>query len=136
MLRVPVFLRFVVPLVRPMFDTAIMSGPDQISDVWQGLDRLAFCENAILLELKNKSQGPIITPSKAKRQHHKPGSDGHPYSDAFLDDIALIASADGGRDNVAAACLERDMNEPSGLVVRIAQNEGLERICVETCRKS
>ncbi|KAK5074495.1 hypothetical protein LTR70_010225 [Exophiala xenobiotica] len=102
-----------------------MSGSDQISDVWQGLDRLAFCENAILLELKNKSQGPIITPSKAKRQHPEPGSDGHQHSDAFLDDIALIASADGGRDNVAAACLERDVHEPSGLIVRIARNEGL-----------
>lgn len=95
-----------------------MSGPCQVSKVWQGLDRLAFCENAILLELKDKSQGPTITASGAEEPNHR-----HPG--AFLDAIALIAAADGGRDNVAAACLERSVHEPSALVIRVARNDGL-----------
>jgi len=103
-----------------------MEGSSQVQDLWQGLDRLAFCENAILLELKNKSQGTTLTSTNADRQHRDKEIHQRQYSKAFLDDIALIASAGGGGDNVTAACLEKNVDQPPGLVIRIARNEGLD----------
>jgi hypothetical protein len=95
--------------------------------VWQGLDRLSFCENAILLELKACSQG---TSTRARFGQDDddvlPGGDlSRQMVRDFLDDIALVAAGKGGKDNVSAACMEiRDQDQI--VVLRIAKNEGLD----------
>lgn len=99
--------------------------------VWQGIDRLSFFENAILLELKYRSQGKPI-------KMRSPGSDDHMdlegldkknhlahESRDFLDDFALVASGPGGPENVSAACLEISETNDQDLVLRLARNGGL-----------
>lgn len=103
-----------------------VNASNQTLNLWQGLDRLAFCENAILLELRSKSQGRTITSSKVNEQQCEPRLSSDLLCEAFLDDIALIASGEGGRDNVAATCLERNAVEPSSFVIRVARNEGFD----------
>ena len=96
--------------------------------VWQGVDRLSFYENAILLELKCRSQGEPV-------KMHSPNVDGNDTlrqeSRNFLDDFALVASGPGGPDNVAAASLEISEIDEKNLVLRIARNGGLndEMLC-------
>ncbi|KAK5082570.1 hypothetical protein LTS08_008835 [Lithohypha guttulata] len=70
---------------------------DPTLSLWQGLDRLAFCENAILLELKDMSQGPIITSRKDKETQCKLGSFNDRLTESFLDDMALLAAGPGVR---------------------------------------
>lgn len=96
----------------------IMTEPEPATSLWRGINRLEFHENAILLELKDKSQGAMTTSKK----NEKPNQ----YSERLLDDIALIASGGGGPDNVTAVCLEKAVGQPPGFVIRIARNEGLE----------
>lgn len=95
------------------------------SDIWQGLDRLAFCENAILLDLKDRSQGLLNTGRAGKKADDELEGIAAEFVRAFLDDIALLASGPGGKDNVAAACLEWNADGPD-LLLRIARNEGFD----------
>ena len=96
--------------------------------VWQGIDRLSFFENAILLELKYRSQGKPV-------KMHSPSNEGNDplrqESRNFLDDFALLASGPGGPDNVFAACMEIDERDDRNLVLRVARNGGLndEMLC-------
>jgi hypothetical protein len=95
-------------------------------DVWQGVDRLAFHENAILLDVKVRSQGD---PSRSAIRNH-----GHVESQdgltpqlicGVLDDFALVVSGNGGKDNVSAACMECD-EELGTITLRISSNDGVE----------
>lgn len=95
--------------------------------VWQGLDRLSFCENAILLELKARSQG---TSTRATFRQDDgdvlPGGDlSRQMVRDFLDDFALVAAGNGGKDNVSAACMEIP-DQDQIVVLRVAKNEGLD----------
>lgn len=105
--------------------------------VWQGIDRLSFFENAILLELKYRSQGKPVTMRSAggsddlglrniegKNQLTQESRD-------FLDNFALVASGPGGPDNVSAACMEISERDDHILVLRVARNAGLsdEMLC-------
>ena len=96
--------------------------------VWQGVDRLGFFENAILLELKYRSQGkpvkmdsPNIEGNDTLRQETR----------NFLDDFALVASGPGGPDNVSAASMEISEIDDKTLVLRVARNGGFndEMLC-------
>ena len=95
--------------------------------VWQGLDRLSFCENAILLDLKARSQG---APTRARFGSDDGDAlpDGHLSRQMvrdFLDDFALVAAGNGGKDHVSATCMEiRDQDQT--MVLRVAKNEGLD----------
>ena len=95
--------------------------------IWQNLDRLSFCENAILLDLKSHSQGKPI-----KMRASQICCDIAPDSNLprqmicdFLDDFALVVSGNGGKDNVSAACMEID-DQGGTIVLRVARNEGLD----------
>ena len=90
--------------------------------VWEGIDRLSFFENAILLELKYRSQGePIKMHPPTIRSMDLLSQE----SRDFLDDVALIASGRGGADNVSAACMEISKRDNQILVLRIARNGGI-----------
>ena len=99
--------------------------------VWQGVDRLEFFENAILLEFKYRSQGhPVkmlspsggldLDPETIERKDALTRE-----SRAFLDDFALVASGPGGPDNVSAVCMETSERDDQTLVLRVARNGGL-----------
>ena len=91
-------------------------------EVWKGIDRLSFFENAILLELKHRSQGePIKMCSPCIESQDLLGQE----SRAFLDDFALVASGSGGPDNVSATCMEISERNDQILVLRIARNGGI-----------
>lgn len=90
--------------------------------VWQGIDRLSFFENAILLELKYRSQGkPVKMHSPSISREDPLGKE----SRNFLDDFALVASGPGGPDNVCAACMEISERDDRILVLRVARNGGI-----------
>ena len=96
--------------------------------VWQGVDRLSFFENAILLELKCRSQGkPVKMPSPNIEKNDTLRQE----SRNFLDDFALVVSGPGGPENIAAASMEISEMNDKDLVVRVASNGGLddERLC-------
>ncbi len=96
--------------------------------VWQDIDRLSFFENAILLELKYRSQGqPVKMHSPSMERKDPLGQE----SRDFLDDFALVASGPGGPDNVSAACMEISENDDQILVLRVARNGGIndEMLC-------
>ena len=96
--------------------------------VWQGIDRVSFFENAILLELKYRSQGePVKMRSPSIKSKDPLGQE----SRDFLDDFALIASGSGGPDNVSAACMEISERDDQILVLRVARNGGIndEMLC-------
>ena len=89
---------------------------------------MGFFENAILLELKYRSQGkpvkmdsPNIEGNDTLRQETR----------NFLDDFALVASGPGGPDNVSAASMEISEIDDKTLVLRVARNGGLndEMLC-------
>ena len=90
--------------------------------VWQGIDRVSFFENAILLELKYRSQGKPV-------KMHSPSIERKDPVDQeirnFLDDFALVASGPGGPDNVFAACMEISERDDRILVLRVARNGGI-----------
>ena len=96
--------------------------------VWKGIDRLSFFENAILLELKYRSQGKPV-------KMHSPSIERKDPLDQerrnFLDDFALVASGPGGPDNVSAACIEISERDDQILVLRVARNGGIndEMLC-------
>jgi len=96
--------------------------------VWQGIDRLSFFENAILLELKYRSQGqPVKMHFPTIERKDSLGQE----SRDFLDDFALVASGPGGPDNVSAACMEISEKNDHILVLRVARNGGIndEMLC-------
>lgn len=96
--------------------------------VWQGIDRLSFFENAILLELKYRSQGTPVKMHAPSIERNDPLDQ---ESRDFLDDFALVASGPGGPDNVSAACMEISEKDDQVLVLRVARNGGInnEIIC-------
>ena len=94
---------------------------------WQGLNRRAFHENAILLDCKQRSQGRLLKPSDLVVPVHHQQT---PYLSVesnilrdFLNDVALVASGAGGKDKVVAVCLE-DHGDVATL--RLAANESLD----------
>lgn len=97
------------------------------TQVWEGLDRQAFFENAILLEVKHPSQGqPVKTPARNVACWMPASQDEDAISrwvPGFLDDFALAVSGPGGPENVSAVCIEI---EPTQQVValRVARNAG------------
>lgn len=90
--------------------------------VWKGIDRLSFFENAILLELKYRSQGE---PTKMRSSSIKSKDHLVEESRYFLDDFALVASGPGGPDDVSAACMEISERDDQILVIRVARNGGI-----------
>lgn len=97
---------------------------------WRDLDRLAFCENAILLHLTSKSRGVMTTASRSAGELVQSQTLYDQLCEVFLDDVALVVAGDGGKDNVAAACLETNPAQPGRLFIRIARNDGVsERAC-------
>jgi len=94
--------------------------------VWQGIDRLSFFENAILLELKYRSQGqPVKMRTPSIERKDLLGQE----SQDFLDDFALVASGPGRPDNVSAACMDISEDDDQILVLRVARNGVLTMRC-------
>ena len=96
--------------------------------VWNGIDRLSFHENAVLLELKQRSQAK--EPLKLGQE-----SDCEPLTShnsvlsaqearVFLDDFALVAAGPGGADNFSAACFENEESSTTA-TIRAARNAGI-----------
>ncbi len=93
--------------------------------VWQGIDRLAFHENAILLDVKLRSQGvPIKTVVSTNDSSKADDGLSCQLIRCFLDDLALVLSGHGGKDNVAAVCMEND-DEHNMIILRVARNDGV-----------
>jgi hypothetical protein len=96
--------------------------------VWNGIDRRSFFEDAILLSNeKYRSQGHPL-----KLQNRKPDASSDPTDQAdqllrmtpgFLNDLALVASGQGGPDNVTATCLELS-DDGQTHILRVARNGG------------
>ena len=84
---------------------------------------MSFFENAILLELKYRSQGKPV-------KMHSPSIERKDPLDQerrnFLDDFALVASGPGGPENVSAACMEISERDDQILVLRVARNGGFD----------
>ena len=96
--------------------------------VWKGIDRLSFFENAILLELKYRSQGKPVKMYSPSIGREDPLDQERRN---FLDDFALVVSGPGGPDNVSAACIEISERDDQNLVLRVARNGGIndEMLC-------
>ena len=109
------------------------------SQVWHGLDRQSFFENAILLsDLKHRSQGLPIKTSKTEIALSLECPD---YENgfqeripSFLDDLTLVASGAGGPMNVTAACLESRGKSPN-FTLRVARNESHDRSLINDLTK-
>ena len=69
---------------------------------WESIDALAFHENAIVMELLGRSQGPASVRNEYRAEKHHNDYYSVQY---LLDDLALVASGAGGAANVAAACM-------------------------------
>ncbi|KIW22049.1 uncharacterized protein PV07_12554 [Cladophialophora immunda] len=94
---------------------------------WRSLDRVAFCENAILLEVKSQSQGKAHITRSKDIVMARPWRDEQSLRN-FLNDAALVAAGPGGKDNVVATCLEWETTHK--LCLRVARNEGFdEKAC-------
>ena len=96
--------------------------------VWEGLDRLSFFENAILLDVNSQTQGQPIKRGVVQSDANTaiPGSQfSNQLFQNFLDDFALVVAGAGGKDNVSAVCM--DVDEPNrAFILRLARNEGLD----------
>lgn len=95
--------------------------------VWEGLDRQAFFENAILFDIKHRSQGqPVKTPAR-KLANWTPTSQSEEdisrWVPDFLDDFALAVSGPGGPENVSAVSIEVDPTHEI-VALRLARNAG------------
>jgi len=96
--------------------------------VWEGLDRLCFFENAILLDVNSQTQGQPIKRGVVQSDANTAIS-GSQFSNQlfqnFLDDFALVVAGAGGKDNVSAVCM--DVDEPNRtFILRLSRNEGLD----------
>ena len=106
-------------------------------EVWTGIDRLPFFENAILLEYRSRSQGePLQSCSLMNGKVTGLESAKVPVPLAteardFLDDFALVAAGSGGPENVSATCMELSGEDDLAVIVRVARNEGVsdEMLC-------
>ena len=102
--------------------------------VWENIDRLAFFENAILLELICRAQG-TSTKMNVPNSLAAPTPEAqelYPYQIRdLLDDIALVASGTGGPYNVSAACLEVCDCKSRTFVLRLARNNGMNNDVLE-----
>jgi hypothetical protein len=96
-------------------------------DVWQGLDCLAFHENAILLDVAFGSQGVPIR-SAVHNDNDVESQDGLTPQLArnVLDDFALVLSGRGGKENVSAVCMEHD-EELRTITLRSSRNDGIDK---------
>jgi hypothetical protein len=95
------------------------------SNVWDGLDELAFYENAMILELLERSQGisPVSIANFGRRRDSNEGCGELSWVSDFVDDFALIAAGAGGAPNVTAACLKREESPAVCFTIRVAKNE-------------
>lgn len=103
---------------------------------WLNVDRTAFCENAILLELKNRAQGTLFRTDSRDEVGDAVSAESslYPYATQdLLDDLALIVAGSGGKENVTAACLEVESvsDHDRTLVVRVARNGGTSSFFIE-----
>jgi hypothetical protein len=107
-----------------------------VCDIWQGLDRLSFCENAILLDIKNLQQGEPFLTRTTKEGHDLIDGTGLPSQLVcnFLDDFALAVAGSGGKDNVSAVFAEFREDEKA-LTIYVARNEGLDEPRLESLRQ-
>ena len=97
-----------------------------IFDVWQGIDRLAFHENAILLDVRLRSQGVPIKSALPNDDDIQSDDDPSPQLIRnVLDDVALVLSGHGGKDNVSAVCMEND-EERHTITLRVSSNDGID----------
>lgn len=96
------------------------------SDVWEGIDYVAFHENAILLDVKLRCQG---NPTRSVIQNDKyvESQDGltPQLIRNTLDDFALVVAGDGGKENVSAVCMEHN-EELRMITLRISSNDGIQ----------
>lgn len=96
--------------------------------VWNAIDRRSFFENTIFLsDEKYRSQGHPLKLSNRKRD-----ASSDPTNQAeqllrmtpdFLNDLALVASGQGGPNNVTATCLELS-DDGQKHTLRVARNSG------------
>jgi len=110
------------------------------TNTWLNVDKTAFRENAILLELKNRAQGRLFRADSCNEVGDAASATSgvHPYAtENLLDDLALIVAGPGGRENVTAACLEVEsvFDSDRTLVVRVAKNGGTPSFFVEEMQK-
>jgi len=70
---------------------------------WRDLDRLAFCENAIWLEVKDQSRGKVLKTRPSNSTVARSWRDEQSLRN-FLDDVALVAAGSGSKDN-CRSCL-------------------------------
>ena len=100
------------------------------TQVWEGLDRQGFFENAILFELKHRSQGqPVKTPTRNLANcipTFQREEDISRWVPGFLDDFALAVSGPGGPENVSAVCIEIEPIHEV-VVLRVARNAGFSK---------
>ncbi len=100
------------------------------TQVWEGLDRQGFFENAILFELKHPSQGhPVKTPIRNLANcipTFQREEDIFRWVPGFLDDFALAVSGPGGPENVSAVCIEIEPIHEV-VVLRVARNAGFSK---------
>ncbi|KAK5202894.1 hypothetical protein LTR41_011363 [Exophiala xenobiotica] len=95
-------------------------------DAWQEIDYLAFHENAILLDVKLRSQGDPIRSVIHHDEHiESPDRLAPQLIRNVLDDFALEVSGEGGKDNVSAVCMEHD-EELRMITLRVSSNDGIQ----------
>jgi hypothetical protein len=94
-------------------------------DIWQGINRLAFHENAILPDVRLRSQGVPIR-SAVLNDDHAESHDGlsPQLIRNVLDDFALVLSGHGGKDNVSTVCMENN-EELRIITLRVSSNDGI-----------
>ncbi|KAK5050525.1 hypothetical protein LTR84_003806 [Exophiala bonariae] len=94
-------------------------------DVWQEIDRVEFHENAILLDVRVRSQDYPIK-HNVYDDHQVESQDGltQQLLRDVLDDFALVLSGRGGPDHVSAVCMECD-EERRVITLRISSNDGV-----------
>jgi hypothetical protein len=106
-------------------------------DVWQSLDKVSFLENAILLEMKSRSQGRPMKMCTGQVHRDLPSCNDIPNQTIrdFLDDFALVVSGNGGKDNVSAVSAEISGQEQT-MVLRVARNEGINEQMLDDLRRT
>ena len=96
--------------------------------VWDDIARRPFFENAILLDVKHRSQGspvkkPVVLSEESGISDAQNGESASTWVPGFLDDFALVASGAGGPGNVSAACMEIESGQRV-VTIRVARNAG------------